>query len=86
LVGANKTLGNVTDIVGLYDNNFYWYNKADGSIEAGTAFLPDNFNNLTGDLHVTITGSQVPIPGSLFLLTTGLMGFGAIGWRRREEG
>lgn len=78
MAGADADLGSVTDIMGPYDNTFYWYEKSDGSIYAGTTFYPDVSTN--GDLHVTISGNPVPIPGSLLLLGSGLLGLA--GWRR----
>lgn len=78
LLASNADLSGVTS-VGVTDNTFLWYNTGSGIITSATAF-PDNYFYNPADLNIQISGEQVPIPCTLLLLGSGLLGLG--GWRR----
>ena len=57
----------------MYWNGTYSYGDYTGTLLGITVFTPSG-------------GSPVPLPGAVWLLGTGLLGLGAVGYRRRKKG
>jgi hypothetical protein len=79
LQAAYQPNSGVTPVGGSLDNTFYWYVVGTGAVSSASSFLPQGHY---ADANVGIYGSEVPLPGAVWLLGSGLLGLG--GWRRRR--
>jgi hypothetical protein len=78
LLAANPSLGGVTP-VGHTDDPMQYYDIDSGDITLAGTSLPSGY----AKANIEIYGSQVPLPGTLLLLGSGL--FGLIGLRRLRK-